>query len=134
MAYERNPNDPSRPLSDDSRATRAERERSAEELDNRLQVDPELAEGPANFARVALFAIAIAAVLGVVFYGMNASTTRSPTNSAQTTTTPNAPPIRDVTPPAKSNGQPGTTTGSSATPDVPAPPNAGSQPADSTKQ
>ena len=33
-------------------------------LDNELQADPELAEGPASGAKVAMFAIAIAVVLG----------------------------------------------------------------------
>src|SRR4029453_19184286 len=38
-------------------------------LDNELQPDPELAEGPASGAKVAMFAVAIAVVLGAVFYG-----------------------------------------------------------------
>ena len=42
-------------------------------LDNELQIDPELAEGPASSGRIALFAVAIAVVLGAVFYGLNNS-------------------------------------------------------------
>jgi hypothetical protein len=64
-----------------------------------------------------MFAIAIAVVMGVVFYGLNntsinqASTT-PPAQTAQTqpANPPAAPPgMRDVTP--RSNAQPGTTTG-----------------------
>jgi hypothetical protein len=40
-------------------------------LDNEMQADPELAEGPASGGRVAMFALAIALVLGSVFYGLN---------------------------------------------------------------
>ena len=60
------PDDPYRtkPRSDptDDRAAR---------LDNELQMDPELAEGPASGGRIAMFAVAIAVVLGAVFYGLN---------------------------------------------------------------
>ncbi len=57
-------------------------------LDNELQADPELAEGPASGGKVAMFAIAIAVVLGAVFYGLNNSTvnqagTSPPTSTAQ---------------------------------------------------
>ena len=40
-------------------------------LDNESQIDPELAEGPASGGKIAAFAIAIAVVLGAVFYGLN---------------------------------------------------------------
>ena len=74
-------------------------------LDNELQADPELAEGPASGAKVAMFAIAIAVVLGAVFYGLN-NTTHQPGGAppaGQTAQTqpasPAAPPgMRDVTP------------------------------------
>ncbi len=36
-------------------------------------MDPELAEGPAIGGRIALFAVAVALVLGAVFYGLNNS-------------------------------------------------------------
>ena len=86
-------------------------------LDNELQADPDLAEGPASGAKVAMFAVAIAVVLGAVFYGLNNTTvnqagTSPPSQTAQQTqpANPAAPPgMRDVTP--RSNNQPGTTTG-----------------------
>ena len=64
----------SRPLSTDDEIRRQARLNS---LDNELQADPELAEGPASGGKVAMFAIAIAVVLGAVFYGLN-NTTRQP--------------------------------------------------------
>ncbi|MFH1346225.1 MAG: hypothetical protein ABIL01_34240 [Pseudomonadota bacterium] len=118
-----NPDDPYR-----SNPTDADMRREAR-LDNELQADPELAEGPASGGRVAMFAIAIAVVLGVVFYGLNNSTvnqagTTPPTSTAQNTerTSPPAAPtgMRDVTP--RSNTAPGTTTGAApANPQAPAP-------------
>ncbi len=114
MAYERNPNDPYRPNLADDEFQRAQR------LDSELQVDPELGEGPASGGKVAMFAIAIAVVLGAVFYGLNnssmnpagtGSTATAPAtqNTAQTTS-PAAPTgMRDVTP--RANTEPGMTTG-----------------------
>jgi hypothetical protein len=118
MAY---PNDPNRaPLTDDEIGRQAR----LNSLDNELQPDPELAEGPASGAKIAMFAIAIAVVLGAVFYGLNNTTinqagTTPPSQTAQTQpANPAAPPgMRDVTP--KSNTQPGMTTG--AAPARPAP-------------
>ena len=107
-----NPDDPYR-----SNLTDADIRRQAR-LDNELQADPELAEGPASGGRVAMFAIAIAVVLGAVFYGLNNSSvnqagTTPPTSTAQNTerTSPPAAPtgMRDVTP--RPNSEPGTTTG-----------------------
>lgn len=137
MAYERDPNDPFRP------AAGQEPLRDARSIDNNLQADPELAEGPASGMRVALYAIAAAIILGAVFYGLNNSetttaTTGTSTPTAQTTTPqstpkadrnmaeqnskpPVAPGVRDVTP---YNSQPGTTTGS-----APAQPQSSSPPA-----
>src|SRR5258708_5638840 len=112
MAYQPNPNDPYR-LSDDE----IRRQARLNSLDNEVQPDPELGEGSASGAKVAMFAIAIAVVMGVVFYGLNntsinqASTT-PPAQTAQTqSANPPAAPtgMRDVTP--RSNAQPGTTTG-----------------------
>jgi hypothetical protein len=115
MAYQPNPNDPYRAsLSDDE----IRRQARLNSLDTEFQPDPELAEAPASSGKVALFAIAIAVVLGAVFYGLNNSTvqqagTTPPAQTAQTQTqpaNPAAPPgMRDVTP--RANGQPGTTTG-----------------------
>jgi hypothetical protein len=112
MANERIPNDPYRSDPRDDDFGRAAR------LDNELQPDPELQEGSASTSRVALFALAVALVLGAVFYGLNNSTinqagTTPPAQTAQQTqpAAPAAPPgMRDVTP--RSNSEPGTTTGS----------------------
>ncbi len=84
-------------------------------LDSRLereaQVDPELTEGPASNGKVALIAVAIALVLGVVFYGLN----NSSVHQAST-----APPAQTAqTKPANPNNQPGVTTGSATTPSTP---------------
>jgi hypothetical protein len=135
MANDHIPNDPYRsgdpdapyrtkPRSDpaDDRATR---------LDSELQIDPELAEGPASSSRIALYAVGIAVVLGAVFYGLNNSSikeasTTPPANPATTAqnTTPASPPaaspgMRDVTP--RANSQPGTTTGAAPSTPNPAP-------------
>ena len=121
MANQRIPNDPYRPTfaGDDLRGDDL---RSPARLDNELQPDPELAEGPANGGRVAMFAVAIALVLGAVFYGLNNSSinqagttptaqTAPPTSTAQNNTQPPpAPPgMRDVTP--RGNTAAGVTTG-----------------------
>ncbi len=113
MAYQPNPNDPARArLSDDE----YRRQARLNGMDNQLQVDPELAEGPASGGKIAMYAIAIAVVLGAVFYGLNNTTvnqagTAETTRTAQTQpATPAAPPgMRDVTP--KANTEPGMTTG-----------------------
>jgi len=121
MADERFPNDPYRPNLADDEYVRAAR-RDAE-----LQVDPELGEGPASSGKVAMFAVAVALVLGAVFYGLNNSSTGNQTSNAPMTQTaqqapsanPAAPPgMRDVTP--RSNTEPGMTTG--AAPSKPAAP------------
>ena len=109
MAYERNPNDPYRPNVD-----LADDELQRMRLDRELQADPELGEGPASGGKVAMFAIAIAVVLGAVFYGLNNSS-MNPAGTGQTTaqtqTAPLAAPpgMRDVTP--RNNTEPGMTTG-----------------------
>jgi hypothetical protein len=113
MANQSNPNDQYRPNRADDGV------RNAASLDNELQPDLELAEGPASGGRIALFAVAIAVILGAVFYGLNNTSINSnATNTAQTTpanqntaqTSPPVPPgVRDVTP--HNNMQPGTTTG-----------------------
>ncbi|BAL76145.1 hypothetical protein [Bradyrhizobium cosmicum] len=121
MADERFPNDPYRPNLADDEYVRAAR-RDAE-----LQVDPELGEGPASSGKVAVFAVAVALVLGAVFYGLNNSSTGNQASNAPMTQTaqqapsanPAAPPgMRDVTP--RSNTEPGMTTG--AAPSKPAAP------------
>ena len=95
-------------------------------LDNELQPDPELQEGSASGTKVAMFAVAIAVVLGALFYGLNNTSvnqaTTTPSNQTAQTQPANpagAPPgMRDVTP--KPNTEPGTTTG--AAPAQPASP------------
>ncbi len=128
MTY--NPNDPYRATLTDEEIRRQARLNS---LDNEVQADPELAEGPASGTKIAMFAIAIAVVMGALFYGLNNTSvnqagTEPATKSAQTTpANPAAPPgMRDVTP--KSNGQPGMTTG--AAPARPSPAPAPAAPAD----
>ena len=116
MAHQPNPNDPYLTDDDISRPAR---------LDNELLPDPELAEAPAGGGRIAMLAVAIAVILGAVFYGLN----NSPVHQAGTSSTaqnfaPDSPPIappgmRDVTP--RSNMQPGMTTGA-----APANPNSAS--------
>jgi hypothetical protein len=109
MAYERNPNDPYRPNMD-----AADDELQRMRMDRELQADPELSEGPASGGKVAMFAVAIALVLGAVFYGLN-NTSINPAGTGQTTaqtqtTAPAAPSgMRDVTP--RRNTEPGMTTG-----------------------
>jgi len=132
MANQRNSNDPYRSADDPYRSPTDPNRMNlagddfnrAARIDNELQPDPELAEGPASGGRVAMAAIAIAVVLGAVFYGLNNSSinqagTSAPTQTAQTQPSPPAPPpgMRDVTPrpnaqPGMTNGQPGMTTGS----------------------
>lgn len=116
-----NPDDPYRTNPADSDIRRQAR------LESELQADPELAKGPASGGKIAMFAIAIAVVLGAVFYGLNnsnvneAGTTPSTSTAQNTerTSPPTAPTgMRDLTP--RTNTEPGTTTG--AAPARPAPP------------
>ena len=118
MAIERNPNDPyrSNPADDPYISNFADdAHRRAARLDNELQPDPELAEGPASGGKIAIFAIAVAVVLGAVFYGLNnSSVNQAGTSSTAQNTTQSSPPaappgMRDVTPRANTN--PGVTTG-----------------------
>jgi hypothetical protein len=121
MAYR--PNDPYRSPDDpylaaDDRASRLERE---------AQMDPELAEGPPSGGKVAAFAIAIALVLGAVFYGLNntsinhaGTTPTSSTAQNSQSSPPAAPPgMRDVTP--RPNTDKGVTPGAAPAQPQPAP-------------
>ena len=137
MAYQRNPNDPYRFPDDPYRGSAADDEyRRAARLDNELQMDPELAEGPASSGRVAMFAVAIAVVLGAVFYGLNHSTINQAGTSSTAQNTPSSPPaappgMRDVTPRAN-NMAPGQTTGAApAQPQTPNMNRTGNPPLDS---
>ena len=122
MTY--NPNDPYRANLTDDEIRRQARLNS---LDNEIQADPELAEGPASGAKIAMFAVAIAVVMGALFYGLNNTSVNqagtspsSQTAQTQPATPPAAPPgMRDVTP--RSNNQPGTTTGAAPARPAPAP-------------
>ena len=113
MADRRNPNDA-------YRAGRSEEE--MRRRDNELQADPQLAEGPASGGRIAMYAIAIAVVLGVVFYGLNnratvdQAGTTPPSEIARQTQ-----PANPAAPSGKTNTEPGATTGS-ATTNRPTPP------------
>ncbi len=127
MAIERNPSDPYSAAPTNDELLR----RRAEQFDNELQADPELAEGPASGGRIALFAIALVAVLGVVFYGLNTSST-SPDATPTAQTTP-------ATPPASNTAQvprapAGQTTGSAMRPAQPASPPAANNPAPAVPQ
>ena len=132
MPTELNPNDPyDRDHLRDPIRSNIDDPRSPAQIDDDLQVDPELAEGPASNTRIALSAVGIAVVLGLVFYGLNSSSTNhqnaatTPTpataqNSASTSPPAATPGMRDVTPRSPNTG-PGTTTGSApANPQAPA--------------
>jgi hypothetical protein len=130
MATQNTPNDPyDRDHLKDPTRTYIDDRRSPAELDNDLQPDLEMAEGPASNTRIALFAVGIAVILGIVFYGLNntslhqQASTAPPANSQKSaSTSPPAAPsgMRDVTP--RPNTQPGTTTGAApANPQTPSP-------------
>jgi hypothetical protein len=144
MANERIPEDPYRPT-DSYRPTYAGDDmRKPMLLDNELQPDPELVEGPASGSRIAIFAVGIAVVLGAVFYGLNnssinqagtsstaqnaapATPANPPQNTAQNSAQPSpaaAPPgMRDVTP--RNNTDPGVTTGAAPATKPATPPSA----------
>ena len=120
MADDRFPNDPYRPNLADDEYLRAARR------DADLQADPELGEGPASSGKVALFAVAVALVLGAVFYGLNNTTTGNQASNTPATQTAqqSAPPANPATPPGmrdvtpRNNAAPGVTTG--AAPSKPA--------------
>ena len=130
MANERIPNDPyraSNPADDPYRINRRSDDmNSPGRLDSDLQVDPELAEGPAGGGRIALFAVGVAVILGAVFYGLNnssinptahctAPSDNRPERAGRPLCSPSAPPgMRDVTP--RTNIDTGMTTGSASNP------------------
>lgn len=101
-----NPNDPRQatPVDDFNRRP---------PYDSKLQIDPELTEGPASGSRIAIYAVAVLAMLAVVFYGLNNSAPRDTASNPPATSTtadssrPMPPVVRDVTP----NRESGTTTG-----------------------
>jgi hypothetical protein len=125
MANPSHPDDPYRMPNDPYRAPPADDGvRRPTRFDNELQIDPELAEGRASGGRIAMLAVAVAVLLGAVFYGLNnapihqAGTSPATQTAAQDTPPPPPPGMRDVTP--RPNMQPGVTTGA-----APANPQAG---------
>jgi hypothetical protein len=138
MANQRNPDDPRlNPADDPYRSNPADQpyraNRDAAGLGNELQTDPELAEGPGSGGKIAMFAVAVAVVLGAVFYGLNNSTinqagTASTAQNTTQTSPPAAPPgMRDVTP--RGNTDQGVTTGAAPAQPAPAMPGAAGNPA-----
>jgi hypothetical protein len=126
MSNELNPDDPYR-TGNPYRGDRTDSEmRRATRVDNELQPDPELAEGRASGGKMAIFALGIAILLGVVFYGLNntsinQASTSTPAPATAQNTSPSAPAgMRDVTP--RANSEQGVTTGSApARPQTPSP-------------
>ena len=122
MANEHNPNDPYRTdlESDRSNVDDTRRRLSSTMSCRSIRNSPKV---PPSSGRIALFAVGIALVLGVVFYGLNNSPApmrprpprRRKPRRRQPASPPAAPPgMRDVTPRAP-NSQPGMTTGSAPT-------------------
>jgi len=105
MIVDRDPNDLAR---------NQEEWRRRQAMDNDLQADPELAEGSSGNGRIALFAIAVLAILGVVLYGLNSPP--SPTDTASNP--PAQTSASGTTAPGKMspNSNPGQTTGSAPAP------------------
>lgn len=119
MAYQ--PNDP-------YRASMPDDVRRQARLDNELHADPVLEDDrQSNGAKVAMFAVAIAVVLGALFYGLNNSRVNeagtepgSRTAQTQPANPPSTSGIRDVTP--RANTAPGTTTGAAPSANPPSAP------------
>ena len=116
MAKPSHPDDPYRVPNDPYRSPLTDGDvRRPVRFDNEPQADPELATGRASGGRIAMLAVAIAVILGAVFYGLNNAPiqqagTSSIAQTAAQDSPPAAPPgMRDVTP--RSNTQPGVTTG-----------------------
>ena len=112
MEYQPNPNDP-------HRAGRSEEE--MQRRDNELQADPQLAEGPASGTKVTMYAIAIAAVLAAVLYGLNNNTVDQASTTPPRETSAQTQPTNPAGQSAKTNTKAGTTTGA-ATTNRPTPP------------
>lgn len=105
----------------------------AKRVDDKLEADPALVDSPVRSGRIVLYAIAIAVVLGALFYGFNNSTGPTETSSTASKSTssstalnnnskpPVAPGVRDVTP----NAQRGVTTGAAPAESTPATPQSG---------
>lgn len=119
------PTDPYRaPMSDEE----VMRQARLNSLETESQPDPMLDDSGPSSSKVAMFVVAIAVVLGALFYGLNHSSvnqagTEPGTTTAQTqpATPAGSPAMRDVTP--QPNSAAGTTTGAApARPAQPATP------------
>jgi hypothetical protein len=113
MAYRPNPNDPfiTPPPTDD--IPRGTDPMAYDRFDD---------AGPVSGTRVALYAVAVLALVGALFYGMSTATNDQAANPPATTTaerpTTAPPPARDVTP--RPNMGSGTTTGTAPSQSAPA--------------
>lgn len=87
--------------------------RRARELDDRLQVDPELEERRVSSGRFALYALGIVIVLGALFYGLNRSGMENAGTAPPTQTSQSQPATPGA---ARPNSAPGTTTGAANRP------------------
>ena len=105
MAKERIPNDPYRSgLSDEDFGRQAH-------LDDELRFDPE-APAPISGAKVTMFALAIALVLGAVFYGLNNTSVHQAQTAPPAQTAQGQPQLPQTSPPGmRPNTNPGVTTG-----------------------
>jgi hypothetical protein len=122
MATQQRPNTPYDPnrLRDPTAETdlSANEMRSSADLDGGLQVDPPVREGPSSNTGIALIAVGIAIILGIVFYGLNSSSIHNASTVPGQATSQNS---ASTTPQAK--GQAGTTTGAApAKPQTNSPP------------
>jgi hypothetical protein len=105
------PNDPTRPTFSDDDLDRQSR------FNDPLRFDPETAGASSDGAKIGLVAIALALLMGAVFYGVSRSNVNEAANPPSQTAQnqpgalPQAPPgMRDVTP-RRPNTDPGMTTG-----------------------
>ena len=120
MAYIPNRDDPFMPPP----APSADEMRRQARLDSELQ-DADFRDAPVSSGRVALYAIAILAVLGALFYGLNVANNTSQTASGPTASPPST--MAQTNPAApRPNSSPGVTTG--AAPTTPATPSTPSAP------
>lgn len=96
-----------KPVSKDPpRSDRGDETDRAIRSDSKLQPDPILQEGRPSSSRATLIAIAVAVVLGLVFYGLNSSNFRRGSTAPPIQTTQSNSPAP--------NSQSGVTTGSAA--------------------
>ena len=121
MAYIPNRDDPFMPPP----AASADEIRRQARLESELQ-NAELTEAPVSSGRVALYAIAILAVLGALFYGLNVANNTTQTASGPTATPPTSNMAQTNPAAPRPNSSPGVTTG--AAPTTPATPSTPSAP------